>query len=162
MAGTARPRPAANLPRPRPGALEAPPRPRHPGERPSRTPKWVKNDRGEWVKAADLEEELGVVRDTGEPVIVQKVRAQFARWAAVSLGCFALNLATGFDTPWFLFPSAGMGIGLVERERNGHRASSAVAMATGFRGCLGYSVAVVRCHGARTGQVPMTVQKDLT
>jgi serine/threonine-protein kinase len=111
-AGTARPRPAANLPRARPGALEAPSRPRLPGERPSRTPKWVKNERGEWVKASDLEE-MGVVRDTGEPVIVQKVRAQFARWAAVSLGCFALNLATGFDTPWFLFPSAGMGIGLL-------------------------------------------------
>jgi hypothetical protein len=58
-------------------------------------------------------EELGVVRDTGEPVIVQKVRAQFARWAAVSLGCFALNLATGIDSPWFLFPAAGMGIGLL-------------------------------------------------
>jgi hypothetical protein len=42
---------------------------------------------------------MGVVRDTGEPVIVQKVRAQFARWAAVSLGCFALNLATGSTAP---------------------------------------------------------------
>jgi len=31
----------------------------------------------------------------------------FARWAAVSLGCFALNLATGIDSPWFLFPAAG-------------------------------------------------------
>jgi hypothetical protein len=35
------------------------------------------------------------------------------KWAAVSLGCFALNLATGINSPWFLFPAAGMGIGLM-------------------------------------------------
>jgi hypothetical protein len=110
--GTTRPRPPLAESRPRQlGALDAA-RPRVPGERPSRSPKFVKNERGEWVKATDLEE-AGVVRDTGEPHIVQKVRAQFARWAAVSLGCFALNLATGIDSPWFLFPSAGMGIGLL-------------------------------------------------
>jgi hypothetical protein len=63
------------------------------------------------VRASDLEE--SGLRDTGEPVIVQKVRAQFAKWAAVSLGCFALNLATGINSPWFLFPAAGMGIGLL-------------------------------------------------
>jgi serine/threonine-protein kinase len=107
-----RPRPAAaNAPRRAAGALERA-RQRTPGERASRSPRWVRNDRGEWVRASELEE-LGVVRDTGEPVIVQKVRAQFARWAAVSLGCFALNLATGIDSPWFLFPAAGMGIGLL-------------------------------------------------
>jgi hypothetical protein len=72
----------------------------------------VKNDRGEWVRASEAEES-GLLRDTGEPVIVQRVRAQFARWAAVSLGCFALNLATGINSPWFLFPAAGMGIGLL-------------------------------------------------
>jgi hypothetical protein len=70
----------------------------------------VRNERGEWVRASELEE-IGL-RDTGEPVIVQKVRGQFARWAAVSLGCFALNIVTGLDSPWFLFP-AGMGIGLL-------------------------------------------------
>ena len=107
-----RPRPAAaSSPRRAAGALE-PAKPRAPGERPSRSPRWVRNERGEWVRASELEE-MGVVRDTGEPVIVQKVRAQFARWAAVSLGCFALNLATGIDSPWFLFPAAGMGIGLL-------------------------------------------------
>ena len=31
----------------------------------------------------------------------------------MSLGCFALNLATGINSPWFLFPAAGMGIGLM-------------------------------------------------
>lgn len=112
----ARPRPAARTEPARParpgGALE-PRRPRAaPAARPSGSPRWVKNERGEWVRASDLEES-GLLRDTGEPVIVQKVRAQFARWAAVSLGCFALNLATGIDSPWFLFPAAGMGIGLL-------------------------------------------------
>ena len=51
--------------------------------------------------------------DTGEPRIVQKVRGQFASWAAVSLGCLGINAATGLDHPWFLFPLFGMGIGLL-------------------------------------------------
>jgi serine/threonine-protein kinase len=50
--------------------------------------------------------------DTGEPRIIQRVRGQFARWAAVSLGLFGLNIATGLDTPWFLLPMFGMSIGL--------------------------------------------------
>jgi hypothetical protein len=51
--------------------------------------------------------------DTGEPKIVQQVRGQFASWAAVSLGCVGINVATGIDHPWFLFPTFGMGIGLL-------------------------------------------------
>jgi serine/threonine-protein kinase len=51
--------------------------------------------------------------DTGEPRIVQQVRGQFASWAAVSLGCMGINVATGLETPWFLFPTFGMGIGLL-------------------------------------------------
>ncbi len=51
--------------------------------------------------------------DTGEPRIVQVVRGQFARWAAISLGCFGINIATGLDTPWFLFPTFGIGIGVL-------------------------------------------------
>ncbi|HEY7614116.1 MAG TPA: protein kinase [Gemmatimonadales bacterium] len=53
------------------------------------------------------------IPDTGEPRIVQQVRGQFASWAAVSLGCFGINVATGLDTPWFLFPTFGMGIGML-------------------------------------------------
>jgi hypothetical protein len=71
----------------------------------------VRNERGEWVRASEMED-LGL-RDTGEPVIVQKVRGQFARWAAVSVGCFFINVVTGLDSPWFLFPAAGYGIGLL-------------------------------------------------
>jgi tRNA A-37 threonylcarbamoyl transferase component Bud32 len=59
----------------------------------------------------DRSDEL--VPDTGEPRIVQKVRGQFASWAAVSLGCMGINLATGIDHPWFLFPTFGMGLGLL-------------------------------------------------
>ena len=51
--------------------------------------------------------------DTGEPKIIQKVRGQFASWAAVSAGCMGINVATGLDHPWFLFPMFGMGIGLM-------------------------------------------------
>jgi serine/threonine-protein kinase len=53
------------------------------------------------------------IPDTGEPRIVQKVRGQFASWAAVSLGCMGINVATGIEHPWFLFPTFGMGIGLL-------------------------------------------------
>ena len=53
------------------------------------------------------------VPDTGEPRVVQKVRGQFASWAAVSLGCLGINVATGIHDPWFLFPMFGMGIGLL-------------------------------------------------
>jgi len=53
------------------------------------------------------------VPDTGEPMIVQKTRAQFAKWAAVSGGLFMINLATGITEPWFLIPMMGMGFGLV-------------------------------------------------
>ena len=42
-----------------------------------------------------------MVPDTGEPKIIQKVRGQFASWAAVSLGCFGINVATGLNTPSF-------------------------------------------------------------
>src|SRR5204862_1195367 len=60
----------------------------------------------------DRSDELPVP-DTGEPRIVQKVRGQFASWAAVSLGCMGINSATGIDHPWFLFPTFGMGLGLL-------------------------------------------------
>jgi hypothetical protein len=46
-------------------------------------------------------------------MIVQKTRAQFARWAAVSAGCFMINIATGIAEPWFLFPMMGMGFVVV-------------------------------------------------
>ena len=51
--------------------------------------------------------------DTGEPEIVQKTRAIFARWAAVGGGCFLINLATGIGNPWCLFVLGGMGIPLL-------------------------------------------------
>jgi eukaryotic-like serine/threonine-protein kinase len=54
-----------------------------------------------------------LVPDTGEPKIIQKVRGQFASWAAVTAGCAGINVATGMDHPWFLFPMFGMGIGLL-------------------------------------------------
>jgi hypothetical protein len=59
------------------------------------------------------ERDVDRLPDTGEPKIVQQVRGQFASWAAVSLGCMGINVATGMDHPWFLFPTFGMGIGLL-------------------------------------------------
>ncbi len=73
---------------------------------------WVRNDRGEWVRRT--EDEGQPMHDTGEPKIVQKVREQFARWAAVTGGTFLLNVATGLSGPWFLFVAGGMGIPLLK------------------------------------------------
>jgi len=72
---------------------------------------WVRNAEGRWVRRADQEEQ---VADTGEPAIVQRVRGQFAKWATVTGGCFLINLATGLDGPWFLFPAAFMGFPLLK------------------------------------------------
>ena len=55
-----------------------------------------------------------IVVDTGEPAIIQKVRGKFASWAAVSAGLMGINIATGIEQPWFLFPMFGMGIGLLK------------------------------------------------
>jgi serine/threonine protein kinase len=79
------------------------PAPRSPGSLDAR--------RRDYRGRKDRSDEL--VPDTGEPRIVQKVRGQFASWAAVSLGCMGINLATGIDHPWFLFPTFGMGLGLL-------------------------------------------------
>jgi hypothetical protein len=87
----------ANLPAPR-GSRAA-------DRRYERRPAW--QERNE--KSGEIK-----IPDTGEPKIVQKVRAQFATWLAVNGGLFLMNVATTqLDPPWFLFPAAGMGIGLL-------------------------------------------------
>ena len=69
---------------------------------------------GPWTPDREIGDERHPLPDTGEPKIVQTVRAQFARWAAVNGGLFLLNVATTqLDPPWFLFPAAAMGFGLL-------------------------------------------------
>jgi len=93
-------------------APRSPNLPRPAGRRPASLAggQWVRNERGEWVRKGN---EVSTLPDTGEPKIVQTVRAQFARWAAVTGGCFLLNIATGLNGPWFLFVAGGMGIPLL-------------------------------------------------
>ncbi len=62
---------------------------------------------------ADQDNKVRPPVDTGEPEIVQKTRAIFARWAAVSGGVLLINIATGIGEPWFLFVAGGMGIPLL-------------------------------------------------
>ena len=89
--------------------LPSPPLPRGPAAGlPRRVPVPSRRDRH---GRRDRPDEI--VPDTGEPKIIQKVRGQFASWAAVSAGCMGINVATGIDHPWFLFPMFGMGIGLL-------------------------------------------------
>jgi serine/threonine-protein kinase len=122
-----RPRPSSTLGRSIPRSPQVPgmpvpraPRPLPPGPRlgapgvgGAGRGGYVRNERGEWIRVADS----GALPlpDTGEPPIVQRVRAQFARWAAVTGGCFLLNLATGITNgPWFLFVAAGFGFPLLK------------------------------------------------
>jgi serine/threonine protein kinase len=95
----------ANDPIPGMPNLPAPRGLRSPDRRYDRRPAW--QERNE--KSGEM-----VIPDTGEPKIVQKVRAQFATWLAVNGGLFLMNVATTqLSPPWFLFPAAGMGIGLL-------------------------------------------------
>lgn len=74
---------------------------------------YVRNERGEWIRTGEGSDLPA--HDTGEPPLVQKVRGQFAKWAAATGGCFLLNLATGItDGPWFLFVAAGFGFPLLK------------------------------------------------
>jgi serine/threonine protein kinase len=84
---------------------------RPPGALARKGGEWRKNERGEWVRVDPGAPPA--IPDTGEPAIVQKVRGQFARWSATTLGLFLLNIATGLHTPWFLFPAGGMAIGML-------------------------------------------------
>ncbi|MEO7136937.1 MAG: protein kinase [Gemmatimonadales bacterium] len=86
-------------------ASPASPRPRFPASPPAPLTRRDRHGRRDRSKE--------IVPDTGEPKIIQKVRGQFASWAAVSAGCAGINIATGIDQPWFLFPMFGMGIGLL-------------------------------------------------
>ena len=88
---------------------------RDPGGRPGLGPRPLPGGRGDGgLRRRELRDrgDKDMVPDTGEPRIVQKVRGQFASWAAVSLGCLGINIATGITDPWFLFPMFGMGIGV--------------------------------------------------
>ncbi|HEU5050488.1 MAG TPA: protein kinase, partial [Gemmatimonadales bacterium] len=97
--------------RPRPDALA--PRPLSPRPLSPRDPM---APRASWEarRPAHRRDQDTPLPDTGEPKIVQRVRGQFASWAAVSVGCLGINVATGLDAPWFLFPTFGMGIGLLK------------------------------------------------
>jgi len=50
-----------------------------------------------------------------EPSIVRKFRSNFASYVAVNGGLLLMNVVTGIDSPWFLFPAIGWGIGLASQ-----------------------------------------------
>ncbi len=57
------------------------------------------------------------LRDTGEPVMVVRLRRDFGRWAAVSGGLFAVNMmvAGGPHNPWSLIVAGFMAIPMFRR-----------------------------------------------
>ena len=100
-------RPASSVSR-RPRARVQPPgaaleRAWEPGERPRRS-------RG-------LDRQRGQVpaHQTGEPEMVRKFRGDFASWVSVCSGLMLLNVATGLESPWFLFPTAIWGFSIGSR-----------------------------------------------
>ena len=53
--------------------------------------------------------------DATEPSIVRRFRAQFASYVSVNGGLLLLNIVTGINHPWFLFPTIFWGIGVASQ-----------------------------------------------
>ncbi len=62
----------------------------------------------------DRKDEQPKTRES-EPGIVRKFRANFASYVSVNGGLLLLNVVTGIESPWFLFPAIGWGIGLASQ-----------------------------------------------
>jgi serine/threonine-protein kinase len=106
-------RPLAGNPRSPISGLDAP----ELGPRPLPAPRSSRAAERPYSRRPPRDEKSGEIPipDTGEPKIVQKVRAQFATYLAVNGGLFMLNIATTqLDPPWFLLPAAAMAIGLLK------------------------------------------------
>ncbi len=54
----------------------------------------------------------GPLPNTGEPMVVVRARKQFAQFLATTGGLFMVNLLTGMNHPWFLFPAFFTGFGM--------------------------------------------------
>ncbi len=50
-----------------------------------------------------------------EPDLVRKFRSNFASYVSVNGGLLLLNVVTGIESPWFLFPAIGWGIGIASQ-----------------------------------------------
>ena len=104
--------PARREPRPLiEGGLPRPPRP--PLPRPDRDR--LRGERGLRSRPRRGQRDEVQLPETGEPKVVRAARAEFARTAAVGGGLFMVNMMTGLDTPWFLFPVAWMSFSLFKR-----------------------------------------------
>jgi len=122
--GAARP----GAPRPAPGRPQ-PGRPGRPRERSAKDAEWwewfSEGERGRpparrgRERRRDLaqrrEEKPKPSEPSQEPGIVRKFRANFASYVSVNGGLLLLNVVTGLETPWFLFPAIGWGIGLASQ-----------------------------------------------
>ncbi len=93
-------------------AAPRPPRSRRPGSRPlpdrSRRPRSRPALQSGQAKPP---EQL----KASEPSIVRKFRSNFASYVAVNGGLLLMNVVTGLESPWFLFPAIGWGIGLASQ-----------------------------------------------
>jgi serine/threonine-protein kinase len=130
-AGTRPTRPLGDRPSPRP--LDRPGTARPPiSPRPTRTPAGDRAGAGGNLPARQGGRGIAGVRDlardarraakgeppmpeTGEPVVVRRARAEFAKFAAVFGGCLMINVAGGFSPPWSLFVGGAMSFALFRR-----------------------------------------------
>lgn len=56
-----------------------------------------------------------VEQDGSEPGIVRRFRSNFASYVSVNGGFLLFNVVTGIESPWFLIPAIGWGIGLASQ-----------------------------------------------
>lgn len=97
------------------------PRPRRPrrGKDPDYW-EWFEGQRGRAGDRARARRQLKRREEPGEapqaePNIVRKFRANFASYVSINGGLLLLNVVTGIESPWFLFPAIGWGIGLASQ-----------------------------------------------
>ncbi len=92
--------------------LERPPRP---GTEGLRGRALMREERRRAKQAVRQERHATDLPETGEPLVVRRARAEFARWAAISGGLFMVNVMTGMHSPWSLVVAGFMSIGLFKR-----------------------------------------------
>jgi serine/threonine-protein kinase len=72
-------------------------------------------ERGRALQRRKEEDKPKPTKPSEEPGVVRKFRANFASYVSVNGGLLLLNVVTGIETPWFLFPAIGWGIGLASQ-----------------------------------------------
>jgi serine/threonine protein kinase len=94
-----------------------------------------------------------------EAGLVRKFRSNFASYVSVNGGLLLLNVVTGIESPWFLFPAIGWGIGLASQYgklwAEGYSMRDVLSPAPATDSILAAS----QTHGGAVAQLPAPMPK---